>query len=113
MRKLAIITAAALGALAAFCAPAAVSAATPVKLWGKAIGGRSSFNPADGATVADVDGDGRCEVLVASTDGKCYVWGHDGRTYPGFPKKVHKAGIFFQSTPAVGDIDGDRDAEIV
>lgn len=95
------------------CAPAVVSPATPVKLWGKTIGGSSGFNPVDGATVADVDGDGRCEVLVASTDGKCYVWRHDGSTYSGFPKQVHKAGIFFQHTPAVGDIDGDGDAEIV
>ncbi len=95
------------------CAPVVASPATPVKLWGKEIGGNPGFNPFDGATVADVDGNGRCEVLVASTDGKCYVWRHDGRVYPGFPKQVHKAGIFFQSTPAVGDIDGDRDAEIV
>ena len=106
MRKLAITTAAALAAGWAF-------GASPVKLWEKLIGARTHFAPMGGATVADVDGDGKEEVLAASTDGKCYVWRHDGGAYPGFPKEVHRSGIFFQHSPSVGDIDGDGDAEVV
>jgi hypothetical protein len=113
MKKPAITTAAALVALAA----ASIWGVTPEKLWERKFHylrmGAVSFSPKNGATVADVDGDGFDEVLLASTDGKCYVWRCDGSAYPGFPKAVSIAGIFFQSTPAVGDVDGDGDMEIV
>ncbi len=93
--------------------PVCVFGAAPVKLWEKTIGSQYNFRPMDGATIADLDRDGKEEVLAASTDGKLYVWRCDGADYPGFPKQVHKGSIWFQSTPAVGDIDGDGDAEVV
>jgi hypothetical protein len=94
-------------------APVCVFAMTPVLLWERTLGAQEVVRGFDGATVADLDGDGFDEVLVAAPDGKCYVWRCDGKPYTGYPREVHKPGIFFQSTPAVGDIDGDGDFEVV
>jgi hypothetical protein len=109
MRKMVIIAA----GVAVLGAPVCVCATLPVLLWEQTFGRQAYFRGFDGATVADVDRDGFDEVLIAAPDGKCYVWRCDGKPYAGFPKEVHRPGIFFQSTPAVGDIDGDRGFEVV
>jgi hypothetical protein len=108
MRKIIILLA---GVVAGV--PVCVLGDVPVKIWQRNIGCRQFFKPGDGATIADLDRDGLYEVLVASGDGKCYVWRCNGDSYPGFPKEAHKAGIWFSSTPSVGDIDGDGDMEVV
>ncbi|RME42472.1 MAG: glycosyltransferase [Caldilineae bacterium] len=59
-------------------------------------------------TLADVDGDGRAEIVAASD--ALYVWRLDGRLLPGFPAR---GGNFFASRPAVGDVNGDGQAEIL
>jgi len=74
--------------------------------------------------VADLDGDDEPEVVVASLDGFVYVWDSAGVLKPGFPveldrslaRDTHKdrnldSGIF--AAPAVADLDGDGDHEIV
>lgn len=77
------------------------------------------------ATVADVDGDGRQEALVGL--GQCQglyrltapqclgVWAidADGQPAPGFPKPVLTPGLSRMSPPAVGDLDGDGNQEVV
>ncbi len=84
--------------------------------------------PVGGPVVADLDGDGKVEIVVTTTDGHVYVWGSDGRLRPGFPRAVDprfsldtpgphdqynrtKPGFF--ASPAVGDLDGDGTLEIV
>ncbi len=72
--------------------------------------------------VADLDGDGSLEVVVASFRGALHVFGADGAPRAGFP--VHTTEIAstseddslsdsFLSTPALGDVDGDGRLEIV
>nr|WP_290669003.1 VCBS repeat-containing protein [Ardenticatena sp.] len=58
--------------------------------------------------VADVDGDGTPEVVVAAD--ALYVWRWDGTLLPGFPVWGRNA---FASRPAVTDLDGDGCPEIV
>jgi hypothetical protein len=66
-------------------------------------------DPAAGApTAADMDGDGRLEVAVATTSGKLWLW--SGGVVPGFPLKLGaraKAGASF------GDVDGDGRPELL
>jgi subtilisin family serine protease len=69
-------------------------------------------------SVADVDGDGREDIIVAhnyftSRDeslGGVYVYDRQGRTLSGWPRLL---GEVFWSTPAVGDLDRDGRVEIV
>ncbi|TML02163.1 MAG: VCBS repeat-containing protein [Actinobacteria bacterium] len=86
--------------------------------------------------IADLDGDGRPEVVLAGGDRHMYAWHGDGSAVAGFPflvvdrSKVESidpqseevtfkpdAGALMQGkivdTPAVGDIDGDGRPEIV
>jgi hypothetical protein len=72
--------------------------------------------------LADLDGDGKLEVIVGSDQhlepapmstpdgGGLHVVRWDGVRYPGFPKYFDQ---IIASSPAVGDIDGDGQPEIV
>jgi hypothetical protein len=90
-------------------------------------------------TLADLDADADLEILIAAADRHLYVFEEDGSTYPGFPllvvdqermqsvnpvnhqvvwkldggEPVGSRGTKLVSSPAVGDIDGDGDVEIV
>ncbi|MBT3219833.1 MAG: hypothetical protein HN348_12150, partial [Proteobacteria bacterium] len=72
--------------------------------------------------VGDLDGDGVMEVVVAGLRGGLYLFGSDGVLRAGFPVYQEVArptspdvvldeGFF--SSPALGDLDGDDDLEIV
>ncbi len=86
--------------------------------------------------LADLDGDGRQEIIAAGMDRHVYAWHADGKAVKGFPvlvvdpSKVRlikprtdqvrfkaDSGAFMQGaivdTPAVGDLNGDGKAEIV
>jgi hypothetical protein len=98
----------------AACAPLGARGEAPVKLWEREIGVAVNgyLRPLGGAVVADLDGNGKDDVVVAAA-GKCHVWRANGTVFPGFPKRVHRSGYYFASSPAVGDIDGDGDLEVV
>ncbi len=61
-------------------------------------------------TIADIDGDGRANVI--SGDGGYFVWATnpDGTQAPGFPKWTQGWHI---TTPAVGDLNGDDLIDVV
>ncbi len=69
--------------------------------------------------LADLDGDGRQEIIQAGMDQKLYVWRADGSRHPGFPVKLeheesatHRKGRIV-STPAVVDLNRDGVLDIV
>lgn len=71
----------------------------------------SSTAPADssGPVTADVDNDGKLEVIVTTPEGLIYVWRHDGTLMPGWPVFIGESVL----SAAVGDLDGDGYKEIV
>lgn len=70
-----------------------------------------SFGAATEASpaVADLDGDGAAEILIAAEDRRLYAFGADGSSVSGFPIEI---GAEARTTPAVWDLDGDGAAEI-
>ncbi len=64
--------------------------------------------------VADLDGDGRVEVMAADLSGCLYVWKWDGGAYlPDSTVLLADTDGAFWASPAVGDVDGDGRPEIV
>jgi hypothetical protein len=60
--------------------------------------------------IADLDGDGRDEVIVATQDKKLYVLDETGQNEPGWPRTLLN---FAGGGVAVGDIDANGDLELV
>jgi hypothetical protein len=61
------------------------------------------------AAIADLDGDGKSEVIVGDSRGLVYAWNIAGALLAGFPKKLGTPAmseIGVKSCPAVGDLDG-------
>ncbi len=69
-------------------------------------------------TLADLDKDGKLEILQNGMDQHLYVWRHDGSEQKGFPVLVSDPSLAGKlrfriiSTPAVGDVDGDGTIDI-
>ncbi|MBI5608183.1 MAG: VCBS repeat-containing protein [Deltaproteobacteria bacterium] len=70
------------------------------------------------ATLADLDKDGKLEIIVPGMDQYVYVWRHDGKPQPGWPVRVadpevgSKMGDRIIATASVGDVDGDGSLDI-
>ena len=62
---------------------------------------------------ADLDGDGRLEVLFPSYDGKLHAYWLDKTEHGSWPYTVPGSGIRFAGEPAVADLDGDGRAEVL
>jgi hypothetical protein len=59
------------------------------------------------AVLADIDGDGRLEIIIGKETTELNVYRYDGTLFPGYPLVQSARGI------AVGDIDLDGDLEMV
>ncbi len=66
--------------------------------------------------LADLDDDGRLDVVAGALDQHVYAWDGRGRPLDGFPAKVATdgaPGAEIVTSPAVADLDGDGGLEIV
>ncbi len=70
-------------------------------------------NSATNAVTADLDGDGKLEILYPSYDGRLHAYWLDKTEHGGWPYDVPGSGIRFASEPAVADLDGDGQAEVI
>jgi len=64
-------------------------------------------------TAADLDGDGRAEVLVIGKNGHLYGWDFDGTPLDGGDGSFANVGAFTRTSPTVVNLDGDPALEIV
>ncbi len=67
--------------------------------------------PAATSAVGDLDNDGSLEIVSFSYN-SIYVLEADGTNMPGWPLQIPNANFSYQS-PALADLDGDQDLEIV
>lgn len=70
-------------------------------------------NIAANVVVADLDRDGRGEILLPSYDGKLHAWWLDRTEHHAWPYVIPGAGIHFASEPVVADLDNDGHAEVL
>jgi hypothetical protein len=67
--------------------------------------------------LADLDGDGKYEVIVSCIDGLLYAWDDDGSTFPGsWPvRPLNESGVNggMVGSPVVADLDNNGDLEIL
>jgi hypothetical protein len=59
--------------------------------------------------LADLDGDGRLEIIVGDDEGLLHVIDLEGRGLPGFPTRAES---LIEASPAIADIDGDGHLDI-
>ncbi|MDT5070395.1 MAG: hypothetical protein QOK02_6550 [Mycobacterium sp.] len=89
---------------------------SPLPGWPQLTGSGTSIVASP--VLVDLDHDGDLEIVAGTyeTDGRIFVWHHDGTLMAGWPQPVPRGVSSFSgmtSSPAVGDIDGDCDLEIV
>jgi subtilisin family serine protease len=87
--------------------------------WPQQILGLPDFDPRrrllQHTVVADLDGDGTKEIVVAYGD-MVHVYRHDGTYLPGWPQRLQGGSAevpFVRRSPAIGDLDGDGRPEII
>jgi hypothetical protein len=65
------------------------------------------------AVIADLDNDGKQEILYSSYDGKIHAYWLDKTEHGSWPFEVYTSGAYrFASEPVVADLDGDGPAVI-
>jgi len=76
----------------------------------------ASQNLKSSPAIGDIDGDGWLDIVVgtgtyeSSGGNKVYAWDHNGSPLPGWPKTT---GGNMPASPALGDLDGDDDLEVI
>ncbi|TMK47932.1 MAG: VCBS repeat-containing protein [Actinobacteria bacterium] len=107
-RRVALCSVLVLGTVTFTLAPRVASAAQPAVRWQQTVPGRATVwtSPA----IADVDGTGNNDVVVAGQNGMVYAYDVAGNLLPGWPARALGA---VDSSPAVGDLDGNGRNEVV
>ncbi|MBI1881492.1 MAG: VCBS repeat-containing protein [Chloroflexi bacterium] len=70
-------------------------------------------NSVTNAVVADLDGDGRKEILYPSYDGRLHAYWLDKTEHGNWPFAVPGSGIRFAGEPVIADLDNDGQAEVI
>jgi hypothetical protein len=70
-------------------------------------------NSVSNAVIADLDGDGRQEILYAAYDGKVHAFWLDKTEHGNWPYDVPGSGMRFAAEPVVVDLNGDGPAEVI
>jgi hypothetical protein len=70
-------------------------------------------NSVTNTVVADLDGDGKKEILYPSYDGRVHAYWLDKTEHGNWPYKVPGTGIRFPGEPVVADLDNDGHAEVL
>ncbi len=70
-------------------------------------------NSVTNAVLADLDGDGRKEIIYSSYDGRVHAYWLDKTQHGNWPFDVPGSGIRFASEPVVADLDNDGRAEVI
>jgi hypothetical protein len=68
------------------------------------------------AALADLDGDGRLDIVAGSLDQHLYAWNGQGQTLPGWPVKLSTpgaSGAEIVTTPAIAQLDGHGPPEVI
>jgi len=63
--------------------------------------------------LADLDGDGKCEVIVGANSYRVYIWTADGRAKQGWPRLLDNRGRAGYADPVLADLNGDGLPEIL
>ena len=91
--------------------PAAPVLAAPAVIAGIDVGLQSA------ATLGDLDGDGDLDMVVGSFQGRLFTIINNGTAAaPVFNASIHLSALdvcFYRSSPALGDLDGDGDLDLV
>ncbi|MDX6587150.1 MAG: hypothetical protein QOI31_1623 [Solirubrobacterales bacterium] len=69
-----------------------------------------------GTALADLDGDGRLDIVAGSLDQHVYAWDGEGQVLPGFPAKLATddvIGAEIVTSPAIAELDGDATPEVI
>ncbi len=88
---------------------------TVVPGWPKAAAAYTQDARLPSPVVADLDDDTSLDVVFPDTDGNLWAWNRNGAVLPGYPVVYYPNAQTqtTQSTPAVGDVDGDLDPEVI
>jgi hypothetical protein len=70
-------------------------------------------NALPNAVLADLDGDGRKEILFPSYDGRLHAYWLDKTEHGNWPYKVPGTGYRFVSEPVIADLNNDGHAEVI
>jgi hypothetical protein len=66
--------------------------------------------------LADLDGDGRLDIVSTALDQHLYAWNGQGNPLPGFPVKLESegaAGAEIVTSPAIAELDGEAPPEVI
>ena len=73
--------------------------------WPQVVGGRPTA-----PVLGNLDYKGGLEILIGCADHRVYVWHSDGSLVTGWPQQIDDA---ITMPPAIGDIDGDGEREVI